>query len=118
MVKTVYRIQPDCILMFYKKPGDNKYSFLIVDEPDLTDWLLSKCKTKRVNACNIKYAVSGITEKLTPLFDAIKIGENAEKETNNNLKFAFEILRDYQHELFVAVRSEIDERYLGFSKNK
>lgn len=51
-------------LLFYKKEGDEKYSFLIEGEPEATKILLANCKTKRVPEKNIHYAVKGIFEKL------------------------------------------------------
>ena len=115
-MKTNYQLSADCILQFYKKQGDNKYSFLIVDEPDLTEWLLSKCKTHRVNERNIRYCVAGVDMILRPLFESISIGENAKNETDDRLEFAFNVLFDYQHALFAEVRDELDCRMLGFSK--
>lgn len=54
----------DKTLVFYKKEGDSKYSFLIENEEQLTESLLSQCKTLRVKEKDIHYAVKGINEKL------------------------------------------------------
>lgn len=64
--------QDNKVLVFYKKENDSKYSFLIENDKELTEWLLSNTKTHRIREDKIKYAVKGIFEKL--------------KEYNNKLK--------------------------------
>jgi len=54
-------------LVFYQKENDKKFSFLIENEPELTEKLLNSVKTKRVKENSIKYAVKGIFEKLKNL---------------------------------------------------
>ena len=51
-------------LVFYQKPNDEKFSFLIKDNEELTEKLLASVKTKRVKETNIKYAVNGIFNKI------------------------------------------------------
>lgn len=51
-------------LVFYQKPGDEKFSFLIKDNEELTEQLLNSVSTKRVKEKNIKYAVKGIFDKI------------------------------------------------------
>lgn len=47
-------------IVFYQKENDQKFSFLIKDEKELTERLLATVKTKRVSENKIKYAVNGI----------------------------------------------------------
>jgi|SRR5690606_20157281 len=51
-------------LVFYQKQGDEKFSFLIKDNEELTERLLNSVSTKRVKEKDIKYAVKGIFEKI------------------------------------------------------
>lgn len=51
-------------LVFYKKLGDEKFSFLVKEKEELTEKLIKSVKTKRVKEKNIKYAVKGIFEKI------------------------------------------------------
>ena len=51
-------------LVFYQKPGDQKFSFLIKDNEELTERLLLSVSTKRIREDKIKYAVKGIFEKI------------------------------------------------------
>jgi len=47
-------------LVFFQKEDDQKFSFYIENNPELTEHLLATVKTKRVNEDKIKYAVNGI----------------------------------------------------------
>jgi hypothetical protein len=51
-------------LVFYQKPNDEKFSFLIKDNEELTEKLLASVKIKRVKEMDIKYAANGIFEKI------------------------------------------------------
>ncbi len=51
-------------IVFYQRDGDQKFSFLVENDPMLTAFLLANCKTKRVAEDKIGYAVKGIFEKL------------------------------------------------------
>ena len=51
-------------LVFYQKPSDEKFSFLIKNNEELTEQLLNSVSTKRVKEKDIKYAVKGIFEKI------------------------------------------------------
>ena len=51
-------------LVFYQKPEDEKFSFLVKDNEELTKQLLNSVSTKRVKEKDIKYAVKGIFEKI------------------------------------------------------
>lgn len=45
-------------LVFYQKPEDEKFSFLVKDNEGLTEQLLNSVSTKRVKEKDIKYAVN------------------------------------------------------------
>jgi CRISPR/Cas system-associated endonuclease Cas1 len=51
-------------LVFYQKPEDEKFSFLIKDNEELTTKLLLNVSNHRVKEKDIKYAVKGIFEKI------------------------------------------------------
>jgi hypothetical protein len=51
-------------LVFYQKPEDEKFSFLIKDNKELTEQLLANVSNKRVKEKNIKYAVKAIFQKI------------------------------------------------------
>lgn len=51
-------------IVFYQKENDKKFSFLIENEPQLTEQLLANCKSIRVKEKDIRFAVQGIFEKL------------------------------------------------------
>lgn len=51
-------------LVFYQKPEDEKFSFLIKDNEELTTQLLLNVSNHRVKEKDIKYAVKGIFEKI------------------------------------------------------
>jgi len=49
-------------IVFYQKENDQKFSFLIENETELTELLLATVKTKRVKEDKIKYAINGILD--------------------------------------------------------
>ena len=51
-------------IVFYQKDGDEKFSFLIENEPALTEQLLANVSNKRVREKDIRFAVKGIFEKI------------------------------------------------------
>jgi dsRNA-specific ribonuclease len=51
-------------IVFYQKENDEKFSFLIENEPELTNQLLANVSTKRVKEKDIRFAVKGIFEKI------------------------------------------------------
>lgn len=51
-------------LVFYQKPEDEKFSFFVKDNEELTEQLLNSVSNKRVKEKDIKYAVKGIFEKI------------------------------------------------------
>lgn len=56
-------------IIFYQKENDEKFSFLIENEPELTEKLLANIKTKRVKEMDIHYAVKGIFEKIVDILN-------------------------------------------------
>jgi len=67
-------------IVFYQKENDQKFSFLIKDESELTERLLLTVKSKRVREDKIKYAVNDI-------FDLIEndlLTKNLERMENSN----------------------------------
>jgi dsRNA-specific ribonuclease len=51
-------------IVFYQKEGDEKFSFLIEKEPELTEQLLANVSNKRVKEKDIRFAVKGIFDKI------------------------------------------------------
>lgn len=51
-------------IVFYRKEGDEKFSFLIENEPELTEQLLANVSAKRLKEREIVFAVKGIFEKI------------------------------------------------------
>ena len=50
----------DITIVFYQKEGDEKYSFFIKDNLELTQKVLASVKTKRVKAGEFRYVVEAI----------------------------------------------------------
>jgi len=67
-------------IVFYKKDDDEKYSFLIKDNPELTEQILYSVKKKRIKKNKIKYAVDGIFD----LINSNKFKEKPEMKTETN----------------------------------
>ncbi len=78
----------DITLIFYQKPNDQKYSFLIKDDESLTEKILSLVSNKRVTENGIVYCKRSI-------FDLIK---------NNKLSQKDQIEKDYVS----LVKEELD----------
>jgi dsRNA-specific ribonuclease len=51
-------------LVFYQKPEDEKFSFLIKDNEEMTELLLSNVSQKRIKEKDIYFAKKGIFEKI------------------------------------------------------
>ena len=64
-------------LVFYKKENDEKFSFLIKNEPELTALLLENVNSKRVAEKSIRFAVDGIWQKLEEISAFSLSKENA-----------------------------------------
>lgn len=56
--------QGEDIIVFYKKEGDEKYSFKIKNNKELTRRLLLSVKKLRVRRDKLEYAAKGIFEKI------------------------------------------------------
>ena len=68
-------------IVFYNKENDQKFSFLIKDEKELTEQLLATVKTKRVKEDKIKYAVNGIFDLIE---NNLLTTKNLEQMENSN----------------------------------
>jgi len=68
-------------IVFYQKENDQKFSFFIEDEEQLTELLLATVKTKRVSESKIKYAVNGIFDLIE---NNLLTTKNLEKMENSN----------------------------------
>lgn len=68
-------------IVFYQKENDQKFSFLIKNEEELTDRLLATVKTKRVREDKIKYAVNGIFDLIE---NNLLTTKNLEQMENSN----------------------------------
>ena len=66
-------------LVFFQKENDQKFSFKIENEAELTDRLLATVKTKRVHEDKIKYAVNGIFDLIESDLLTTKKAINMEK---------------------------------------
>jgi len=86
-------------IVFYQKENDQKFSFLIKDEEELTEQLLATVKTKRVREDKIKYAINGIfdliennlliTKKVTEMENSnpiIELAELVQKQYGKNIE--------------------------------
>lgn len=81
-------------IVFYKENNEKKYSFLIENEPELTEFLLRNCKTKKVEGRRIGYAVLAIFSKLEfGIVDIklwskpmVKLSKYVQKRWGENLK--------------------------------
>lgn len=74
---------------FYKdSSSEDKFQFMILGEPELTARLLASCKKKRLKGKEIKFAISGIAEKIragvldTPLKSTNVVGLDPVSELN------------------------------------
>ena len=57
-------------IVFFQKENDSKYSFLVENEPELTEKLNQSVKTKRVDESGIRYAVPALFEKIAEIMDS------------------------------------------------
>lgn len=73
----------DHTILFYQKENDAKYSFEIEGEEELTQWLLSNVKTKRIREKDLRYAKEGIFKKIKEypgVADALTLTTNKSTE--------------------------------------
>lgn len=84
-------------LVFYQKPYDKNYSFLIKDNPSLTEEILSTVKTKKVSEKDIYYCKKAIfdliesnklNQQIKPDKDYISlVKEELDCFKSNNIQF-------------------------------
>ena len=86
-------IRNNLTLVFFQKENDQKFSFLIENEPELTEQLLATVKTKRVKGCNIKYAVNGIFDLIEN--NLLTTKKAVQMETNPIIELAELVQRQY-----------------------
>jgi len=79
-------------IVFYQKENDEKFSFLIENETELTERLLATVKTKRVSEDKIKYAVNDIFDLIE---NNLLIKNLNEMNTNPIVELAELVQRQY-----------------------
>ena len=87
-------------LVFYQKPADEKFSFLIKDNEELTEQLLRSVSTKRVKEKDIKYAVKGIFEKIE---NNLLINKNQKQMNNPIVELAEKVQRKFRQSMVTRV---------------
>jgi dsRNA-specific ribonuclease len=87
-------------LVFYQKPEDEKFSFLIKDNEELTEQLLNSVSTKRVKEKDIKYAVKGIFEKIE---QNLLITKNQTKMNNPIVELTEKVQRKFRESMVTRV---------------
>lgn len=80
-------------LVFFQKENDQKFSFYIENETELTERLLATVKTKRVSENKIKYAVNGIFDLIDNNFLTTK--KVTEMEKNPIIELAELVQRQF-----------------------
>ena len=106
-------------LVFYKKENDDKFSFLIENEPELTELLIANVNSKRVAEKSIRFAVDGIWQKLQELSAFSLTKENAIELKNNLLTKNFNAMENSNPIIELAekcqkiYRKNIETRVLG-----
>jgi len=92
--------QNGIILVFYQKPEDEKFSFLVKDNEELTEQLLNSVSTKRVKEKDIKYAVRGIFEKIE---QNLLITKNQTEMNNPIVELAERVQRKFRESIVTRV---------------
>lgn len=87
-------------LVFYQKPEDEKFSFLVKDNEELTEQLLNSVSTKRVKEKDIKYAVKGIFEKIE---QNLLLTQKSNKMTNPIVELAELCQRKFRESMVTRV---------------
>ena len=90
-------------LVFYQKPEDEKFSFLIKDNEELTEQLLNSVSTKRVKEKDIKYAVKGIFEKIE---QNLLITKNQTEMYNPIVELTEKVQRKFRESMVTRVISK------------
>lgn len=88
-------------LVFYKKPSDEKFSFLVKDNEELTEKLLNAVSTKRVKEKDIKYAVKGIFEKIEQ--NLLLTNQKTNKMTNPIVELAERVQKKFRESMVTRV---------------
>lgn len=99
-------------ITFYRKENDTKLSFLIKNEPELTEKVLNSVNTKRVKQKNIKYVLPAIDElinnnnfKCKDMSDnpIVILAEKVQAKYGRNLEFGTPSLSEMSHCPIVTV---------------
>lgn len=88
-------------LVFYQKPTDEKFSFLVKDNEELTYQLLNSVSTKRVREKDIKYAVKGIFEKIEQIL--LLTNQKSNKMENPIVELAEKVQKKFRKSLVTRV---------------
>jgi len=87
-------------LVFYQKPADEKFSFLVKDNKELTEQLLANLSTKRVKEKDIRFAVKGIFEKIE---NNLLINKNQNQMNNPIVELAEKCQRIFRESMVTRV---------------
>lgn len=88
-------------LVFYQKPEDEKFSFLIKDNEELTEQLLNSVSTKRVKEKDIKYAVKSIFEKIEQ--NLLLTNQKSNQMTNPIVELTERVQRKFRESMVTRV---------------
>lgn len=88
-------------LVFYQKPADEKFSFLVKDNEELTEQLLNSVSTKRVKEKDIKYAVKGIFEKIEQ--NLLLTNQKSNQMTNPIVELTERVQRKFRESMVTRV---------------
>lgn len=88
-------------LVFYRKPADEKFSFLVKDNEELTEQLLNSVSTKRVKEKDIKYAVKGIFEKIEQ--NLLLTNQKSNQMTNPIVELTERVQRKFRESMVTRV---------------
>ena len=91
-------------LVFYKKPADEKFSFLIKDNEELTEQLLANVSTKRVKEKDIRFAVKGIFEKIE---QNLLINKNQNQMENPIVELTEKVQRKFRQSMVTRVIGKV-----------
>lgn len=92
-------------IVFYQKEGDEKFSFLIENEPELTEQLLANVSNKRVKEKDIRFAVKGIFEKIEN--NLLTIKNLNEMNTNPIVELAEKIQKRFGANIETRVTNKV-----------
>ena len=87
-------------LVFYQKPEDEKFSFLIKDNEELTTQLLLNVSNHRVKEKDIKYAVKGIFEKIE---QNLLITKNQTEMNNPIVELTEKVQKEFRESMVTRV---------------